>query len=45
MAATLGTMGARMRALLEAAERGRPDLLPGDPNGTVQRLRRRPPVA
>jgi diguanylate cyclase (GGDEF)-like protein len=45
IAATVGTMEARIRALLEAAERGRADPLPGDPNGTVRRLRRRPPVA
>lgn len=45
IAETVGTMEARIRALLEAAERGRADHLPGDPNGTVHRLRRRPPVA
>jgi len=45
VAETVGTMEARIRALLEAAERGRADHLPGDPDGTVHRLRRRPPVA
>jgi diguanylate cyclase (GGDEF)-like protein len=42
--ATVGSMEARIRALLEAAERGRMTPLPGDPNGTVRRLRRRPPA-
>jgi predicted signal transduction protein with EAL and GGDEF domain len=34
----------RVRALLEAAERGRTENLPGDPDGTILRLRRRPPA-
>jgi diguanylate cyclase (GGDEF)-like protein len=44
IAATVGTMEARIRALLDAAERGRVAPLPGDPDGTVHRLRRRPPA-
>jgi EAL domain-containing protein (putative c-di-GMP-specific phosphodiesterase class I) len=44
MAVTIGSMEARVRALLDAAERGRAAPLPGDPEGTVHRLRRRPPA-
>ncbi len=39
---TVGRMGSRMRALLDAGERGRADPLIDDPDGTVTRLRRRP---
>ncbi|RPI13323.1 MAG: EAL domain-containing protein [Lysobacterales bacterium] len=35
-------MKPRMRALMEAAERGRPTLAGDDPDGTITRLRRRP---
>ena len=44
MAVTVESMEARVRALLDAAERGRAAPLPGDPDGTVHRLRRRPPA-
>jgi len=37
-------IGPRVRALLEAAERGRTDALTDEPDGTVTRLRRRPPA-
>ena len=35
-------MGVRIRALLEAAERGRAGTVPGDVDGSILRLRRRP---
>ena len=38
----VGRMGARIRALLDAGERGRPDPQLDDPDGTIRRLRRRP---
>jgi len=41
---TVQHIAARVRALLEAAERGRTDDLTGDPDSTVRRLRRRPPA-
>jgi diguanylate cyclase (GGDEF)-like protein len=37
-------MGPRIRALLATAERGRLAPLPGDLDGTIRRLRRRPPA-
>ncbi len=39
---TVGRMGPRIRALLDAGERGRADTLLDDPDGTVRHLRRRP---
>ena len=39
---SVGRMGPRIRALLDAGERGRPDLQLDDPDGTIRRLRRRP---
>jgi diguanylate cyclase (GGDEF)-like protein len=39
---TVKRMGSRMRALLDAGERGRADPLVDDPDGTVTRIRRRP---
>jgi len=44
VADTVNGMGTRIRALLEAAERGRVANLPGDPAGAIHRLRRRPPA-
>jgi len=44
IAETVASMEMRVRALLDAAERGRLAPLPGDPDGTVHRLRRRPPA-
>jgi diguanylate cyclase (GGDEF)-like protein len=44
IAATVDGMGMRIRALLEVAERGRVENLPGDPAGAIHRLRRRPPA-
>ncbi len=41
---SIARMPTRVRALLEAAERGRAEPLPGDPDGTILRLRRRPPA-
>ena len=38
----VGRMGQRIRALLDAGERGRPDELLDDPDGTIRHLRRRP---
>jgi diguanylate cyclase (GGDEF)-like protein len=40
---SVGIMESRMRALLEAAARSRAEDLPGDPDGTIRWLRRRPP--
>jgi diguanylate cyclase (GGDEF)-like protein len=42
---SVSRMPVRMRALLEAAERGRAKTLPGDPDSTIRRLRRRPPAS
>jgi diguanylate cyclase (GGDEF)-like protein len=39
---TVRRMGPRIRALLDAGERGRADALLDDPDGTVRHLRRRP---
>ncbi len=41
---SVARMPARIRALRDAAERGRTETLPGDPDGTILRLRRRPPA-